>query len=123
MKKPTFESISKRINDLRECEQTPETMKEIDDLTEELNEYPRPTVKAKASPKDVTPAFTHEEWKLEKHIEPIMEGNRHKLIDNKPQYKTYFTREKLIKKVIIEPEHENDLNNQMENTLKEFVKI
>ena len=105
----TFESISKRISDLRECEpQTPEIMKEIDELTEQLEDFPRPEVKAKPVNKSTGPAFTHEEWKLEKTIK-------------NGEIKT--TREKLIKRVIITSEHESILNQQKENTLLEYVPI
>jgi hypothetical protein len=139
----TFESVSKRIGDLKECEQTPEIQREIDELTEQLEDFPQP----KAEPKDVeskkeledfpqpkvkaepkkseVPIFTHEEWRLEKKVYPVMEKNglQAKGFDGKPLFKVEFPRVKMIKKVIIHSDHENNLNGQKENTLLEYVKI
>jgi hypothetical protein len=114
-KKETKESILKRISDLKECEQTPEVMQEIDELQAKADAMPDEPVKGTShtvgldiSPKGKTPNYTHEEWKLERKVE---------------NGKVVFNRDKLLKKVILLPEHARDLNFQMENTLKEYVEI
>ena len=133
----TFESVSKRISDLNECEQTPEIQREIDELTEQLEDFPQPKAepkkeledspqpKAKTAKKSDVPVFTHEEWQLEKKVYPVMEknGKQAKDANGKPLYEVEFPRVKMIKKVIIHSDHENSLNEQKENTLKEYVKI
>ena len=114
-KKETYETISQKIDDLKAGEQTPETMKEVDELTTKLEDFTpvsksshsKGIVEIPKSKKD-GPAFTHEEWRLEK-----------KIVDQKIQ----LSRLKMLKKVIITDEHEGILNEQKANTLLEYVKI
>jgi hypothetical protein len=120
----TFESVSKRIGDLKECEQTPDVMKEIDDLTLKLESLKPVEPKTAPVKKSTGPAFTHEEWELEKHVEPIYENGRHKTIDNKPQYDINYLRKELLRKVMLtDQSQENALNEQSQNTLLEYIPI
>ncbi len=113
-KKETIESISKRISDLGECEQTPETVKEIDELKVKLEGMKKT---------DIYPFTRFEKWRMEKVLIPIMDGKtqRTDAIGNK-LFDVEFKREKLIKTCVMLQEHANTLNEQTINTLFEYVK-
>jgi hypothetical protein len=135
-------SLADQLKELEAKEQTPEVMAEIDALKLQIEEEiakekaleeeiarnkaekeAKAAEKAAKKNKAVEPAFTHEEWRLKKEVTPVMDGKKIKVVDNKPQYETTFKRVEMLKKVIITPEHEDILNEQMENTLLEYVPI
>jgi carbamoylphosphate synthase large subunit len=99
-------------------------MQEIDDLTLKLESLKPEETKTIPVKKSTAPAFTHEEWRLEKHVDPIYENGRHKTIDNKPQYDIKFSRKDLLRKVMLTDQSQVDaLNEQSQNTLLEYVPI
>lgn len=100
-KKETFESVSKRISDLKECEQTPEIMQEIDELTAKL-EVLKPSEKVKKAPEKAgKPGFlTFEEWELEK---------------------VTLKKVKIRKECRMLQEHADILNEQSANTLLQYI--
>lgn len=92
----SLNALKMQLGKLQKQEQTPEVMEKIDALKLQIENY------TEEKPKADLPQFTHEEWQLEKGT---------------------FKRDKMLKKVILLPEHAADLNNQMKNSLKEYVEI
>ena len=140
-------SLTDQLSELESKEQTPEVMAEIDNIKTQIEEE---TAKEKALEEEIAknksekeakakekadkkaaeeaakrlPAFTHEEWRIDVFHDPIMEDGKQVVkADGSLAYKTRTVRDKLLKRVIIDPEHADILNNQMLNTKKEYVPI
>jgi len=97
-KKITIESLKKRLEDLKEVEQTAEVMAEIDELTEKIAEMEKTGVKSPAK----GPYTAYEEWRMERKGKELI-----KL--------------KLVKEVLLLPEQAEELNSQKFNSLIEYI--
>ena len=98
-KKITVESLKKRLEDLKEVEQTAEVMAEIDEINEKISEMEsQQAPKAKAS----GPYTIYEEWRMERKGKELI-----KL--------------KLVKEVLLLPEQAEELNSQKFNSLIEYI--
>lgn len=96
-KKVTIDTLKKRLNDLREVEQTEEVVAEMAQLTEQIEAM---------EPKNTSPFRTYEEWRLEKKI---VEG------------KVTFDKLKKVKETRLLPEQAAELNSQTANSLLEYI--
>ena len=96
-KKVTIDTLKKRLNDLKEVEQTEEVLAEIAQIEEQI---------AAMEPKDASPFKTYEEWRLEK-----------KLVDGK----VITEKLKKVKETRLLPEQAAELNSQKLNSLFEYI--
>ena len=122
--KKSLAALKMQLGKLKKKEQTPEVMEQIDALTLQIENFVPDVQKKEPEVKSNVPAFTHEEWRIDVFHDPIMEDGKQVVkADGSLAYKTRTVRDKLLKRVIIEPEHAEILNNQMLNTKKEYVPI
>jgi hypothetical protein len=96
-KKVTIDTLKKRLNDLKEVEQTEEVLAEMSQLTEQIEAM---------EPKNTSPFRTYEEWRLERKV---VEG------------KVAFEKLKKVKETRLLPEQAAELNSQTANSLIQYI--
>jgi predicted secreted Zn-dependent protease len=96
-KKVTIDTLKKRLNDLKEVEQTEEVIAEMAELTQQIEAM---------EPKTNSPFRNYEEWRFEK-----------KIVDGK----VTFERLKKVKETRLLPEQAAELNSQVANSLIEYI--
>ena len=117
-KEKSLNALKMQLGKLKKQEQTPEVMEKIDNLLLKIESYKAETPgEQPKTGKSGSPAFTHEEWRIE------LKNPRKEMINGKETTVFDFEKTKLLKKVILDPIHEGILNEQTVNTKLLYVKI